>query len=58
MKLHAARAQDLEDMAHLWPRTGFDSPEAAANAYALAYPHEAEDPDLASFIATIVSHAD
>ena len=58
MKLHAHRPQDVEDMARLWARTGFSSPEDAARAYALAYPHEDPDPHLADFIAEAVAGSD
>ena len=57
MKLHAARPHDVEDMARMWPRTGFSSADQAAHAYALAYPHEVADPHLARFVAEVVPNA-
>lgn len=50
MKVHAARAADLPDIKSLWPRSGFATPEAAAEAYQHAYPLEAPDPYLAEWI--------
>jgi len=58
MKLHAHRPQDVEDMARLWPRTGFESAEEGARAYALAYPHEDPDPYLEGFIAQVIARTD
>ena len=54
MKIHASRAVDTDDIELLWPAAGFESPEAAAVAYALAYPHEPEDPLLADHLRSIV----
>lgn len=53
MKLYAARDRDLDDLRALWPITGFDSPQQAAEQFGQAYPHAPEDPYLANFIASV-----
>lgn len=50
MKLFAGRAADIADLETLWPRCGFASPEAAAEAFHAAYPHLEHDPHLADWI--------
>lgn len=54
MKMNAGRAQDLADLERIWPQSGFGSPEDAAEAYRAAYPHEADDPNLADWLREVV----
>lgn len=54
MKILASRAADTDDIAALWPLTSFATPHEAAQAFRAAYPHEAEDPHLAAWLAGIV----
>lgn len=54
MKVHAGRAVDAADIEALWPRCSFGSPETAAAAYRAAYPHEAFDPHIAEWIASVI----
>ena len=57
MKLYAGRAQDREDLAAIWPRTGFVSPDAAATMFREAYPHAPDDEFLSNYILTIAIEA-
>lgn len=57
MKLQAARAVDYNDMTTLWPKCSFPSPQAAAEAFAVAYPYEEHDPHLIDFIGGIARAA-
>ncbi len=50
MKLNASRAVDTDDMEAIWPSCTFGSPEAAAEAFSLAYPFEHRDECLADQI--------
>lgn len=50
MKVHAARARDVADLATLWSARPFTSPGEAAAYYRAAYPHEALDPHLEDFL--------
>jgi hypothetical protein len=55
MKLSAARTTDHRDMAVLWPKCSFSSPEAAVAAFYDAYPLEEPDKNLERFVADIVA---
>lgn len=57
MKLYRASPQDHEDMVTLWPISGFNSPDDAADAFERAYPHAPDDEFLASYIAEIAREA-
>ena len=50
MKLNASRSVDTADMEAIWPSCTFGSPEAAAEAFYLAYPFERRDEFLADQI--------
>ena len=54
MKVHAGRAVDADDLVRLWPQCSFGTPDAAAVAYAAAYPHEPPDLRLADWIASVL----
>jgi hypothetical protein len=55
MKLLAGRATDTDDLTGMWPLTSFRTPEDAADAFHAAYPHEEHDPNLATWIGSIVT---
>ena len=55
MKLFASRAADTEDLERMWPHCCFESPEAAAEAFYVAYPAEKYDEHLADHIRSVVS---
>lgn len=57
MKLYASRARDLDDLVKLWPHCTFGSPQAAVDAYDLAYPHLEHDRYLADHVAAIAEAA-
>lgn len=58
MKLYAMRDdRDAADIAALWPRSGFDTPAAAAEAFQEAYPHAPRDPYLAKLVEWITDSA-
>jgi len=57
MKLYAARAVDGPDMIRLWPRTGFESTEAAVARYWAGYPHAPADEYLDAYVADIAARA-
>lgn len=50
MKVFASRATDTADIEVMWDSCTFESPEAAAQAFYEAYPHEEVDPFLADHI--------
>jgi hypothetical protein len=50
MKLYASRAADVDDLEVLWEHCTFESPESAADAFHLAYPHLEHDAYLADHI--------
>lgn len=54
MKLYRASPQDVEDMALLWRRCSFTSPEDAVEQFEVSYPHAPEDPYLANLVRDIV----
>jgi len=54
MKLFASRAADAEDIEVLWEHCSFESPEAAAEAFHLGYPHLEIDEHLADQIRNLV----
>lgn len=58
MKLYAARARNYDDLVTLWPRAGFTSPEAAADAFHAAFPHAPEDPYLSDFVRELAQTTD
>ena len=58
MKLYAGREQDREDLAAIWSRTGFVSPEAAAAMFREAYPHAPDDEFLSNYIQSLVIEAE
>lgn len=58
MKLYAARARDYDDLVALWPRIGFASPEAAADAFRGGFPHAPDDPYLSQFVSEIAEASD
>ena len=57
MKLYAGREQDREDLAAIWPRTGFTSAGDAARMFRQAYPHAPDDEFLSTYIETVVAQA-
>lgn len=57
MKLFAGRAADIADLETLWPQCGFESPDAATDAFHAAYPHLEHDPHLADWIRDLVREA-
>jgi hypothetical protein len=57
MKLYAGREQDREDLAVIWPRTGFASADDAAEMFREAYPHAPDDEFLSDYIQTVVAEA-
>jgi hypothetical protein len=54
MKLFASRAADAEDVEVLWEHCSFETPEAAAEAFHLAYPHLEVDEYLADHIRALI----
>jgi hypothetical protein len=56
MKLYRNDPQDYEDMIRIWPLCGFDSPQAAVDAFFEAYPHAPSDEYLIDLMRQI-AHA-
>ena len=54
MKLFASRAADVDDLEVLWEHCSFGSPEEAAEAFHLGYPHLEHDEHLADHIRRII----
>lgn len=54
MKLFASRAADADDLEALWEHSGFDTPEAAADAFHRAYPHLEVDEHLGDHIRRLI----
>jgi len=54
MKLFASRAADVDDLEVLWERCSYETPEAAADAFQLAYPHIEVDEHLADHIRRLI----
>jgi|HubBroStandDraft_1064217.scaffolds.fasta_scaffold365202_1 hypothetical protein len=53
MKVFAARAADVGDLRTIFSKSGFDSPEQAAELFFRAYPHVERDDHLVAFIRSI-----
>jgi len=54
MKLYASRAADVDDIEVLWEHCSYDTPEEAADAFHLAYPHLEVDEHLADHIRRLI----
>ncbi|MGQ0433391.1 MAG: DUF6036 family nucleotidyltransferase [Microthrixaceae bacterium] len=54
MKLFASRAADVDDLEVLWEHCTFETPEAAAAAFHLGYPHLEHDEHLADHIRRLI----
>ncbi len=54
MKLFASRAADVDDLNVLWEHCSFETPEAAASAFYLGYPHLEADEGLADHIRGLI----
>jgi hypothetical protein len=54
MKLYASRAADVDDIEVLWEHYSFEAPEAAAEAFHLAYPHLEFDEHLADHFRRLI----
>jgi hypothetical protein len=59
MKLNAARGPtDRQDMVALWPACTFATPQAAVDAFYVAYPMELVDEYLIDYVTDIANQAD
>lgn len=58
MKLYRMSAQDVDDMARIWPLAGFGSAEEAESMFWHAYPHAPPDPYLVEAIRAIAKRSD
>jgi len=54
MKIFAGRESDTDDLGRLWPLTTFTTIAEVLHAYRAAYPHDEDDPFLASYLEGIV----
>lgn len=54
MKLFASRATDVDDLEVLWEHCSYETPEAAAEAFHLGYPHLEVDEYLADHIRRLI----